>query len=167
MADETKKCPQCAEAVQAAAVVCRFCQYNFQTGQPGAPPPPPPASSNKTMMWVLIGCGGLLLVGGLVCGGCLYFGGRFINSAVQAGKEAEQTLRTHPAVVEEFGTLKSLEAIQDHQPAKDTSAIPMKFRVVGSKRTGHAIVTLGMEGTLFKLKRIQIEKEDGTLVDVK
>ena len=33
--DDTKTCPQCAEQVKAAALVCRFCRYEF------GPPPPP------------------------------------------------------------------------------------------------------------------------------
>lgn len=41
MADE-KTCPRCAETVKAAAVVCRFCGYDFLTG---AAPPPQPARS--------------------------------------------------------------------------------------------------------------------------
>ena len=31
----TKTCPDCAESVAAAALVCRFCGYRFDTGQPG------------------------------------------------------------------------------------------------------------------------------------
>ena len=38
----TKICPQCAEAVKAAALICRYCRYEFgqlpQAGQPGTPP---------------------------------------------------------------------------------------------------------------------------------
>jgi len=37
--DDTKTCPQCAEQVKAAALVCRFCRYEFgstpPSGQPG------------------------------------------------------------------------------------------------------------------------------------
>jgi hypothetical protein len=37
--DDTKTCPQCAEQVKAAALVCRFCRYEFgpapSSGQPG------------------------------------------------------------------------------------------------------------------------------------
>ena len=29
VADATKICPQCAETVKAAAMMCRFCQYKF------------------------------------------------------------------------------------------------------------------------------------------
>lgn len=45
----TKVCLDCAEAVQEAARVCRFCGYHFDTGASGAntaaPPEPPPEKS--------------------------------------------------------------------------------------------------------------------------
>jgi hypothetical protein len=30
--DGTKRCPACAEVVKAAAVICRYCRYDFRTG---------------------------------------------------------------------------------------------------------------------------------------
>ena len=42
--DGTKTCPQCAEHVQGAALVCRFCGYRFG----GEPPPVAPGESNTS-----------------------------------------------------------------------------------------------------------------------
>lgn len=38
MDDGTKTCPLCGETIQARAVVCRFCNYDYRTGtRQGAP----------------------------------------------------------------------------------------------------------------------------------
>ena len=38
----TKACPYCAETIQEAAVVCRFCNTNLQTGETRPAPDMPP-----------------------------------------------------------------------------------------------------------------------------
>jgi Uncharacterised protein family UPF0547/Domain of unknown function (DUF4190) len=42
--DGTKTCPQCAERVQVAALVCRFCGYRFD----GKPPPVQPGETSTS-----------------------------------------------------------------------------------------------------------------------
>jgi hypothetical protein len=65
MGDAMKACPACAEQIQAAAKICRFCKYDFRTGA-GSPPPLPPRKSGGlgivaiVVIVVLVG-GGMLL----------------------------------------------------------------------------------------------------------
>lgn len=57
-----KTCPQCAETVKAEAKICRFCQYNFETGRGSdvkVAPLPPEAKKNGKKAG--IGCAILLV----------------------------------------------------------------------------------------------------------
>jgi hypothetical protein len=51
MASDEKVCPRCAETVKSAALVCRFCGYEFGTpvkvAAPASAPPPTPAPVPK------------------------------------------------------------------------------------------------------------------------
>lgn len=68
-----KTCPQCAETVKAEAKICRFCNYNFETGTPGdaRATPVPPAKKNALGKGclVVIGIIVVLIVIGAIAGG--------------------------------------------------------------------------------------------------
>ena len=64
MGDAMKACPSCAEQIQAAAKICRFCKYDFRPGG-GAPPPPPPTRSGGlgvvAIVIIVVIVGGIML----------------------------------------------------------------------------------------------------------
>ena len=71
MADKT--CPQCAETVKAEAKICRFCNYNFETGTPGdtraAPVQPAKNKGLGKGCLVVLGIFVVLVIIGAIAGG--------------------------------------------------------------------------------------------------
>ena len=68
-----KTCPQCAETVKAEAKICRFCNYNFETGTPGDTRAVPASPAKKKALGkgclVVIGIIVALIVIGAIAGG--------------------------------------------------------------------------------------------------
>lgn len=68
-----KICPQCAETVKAEAKICRFCQYNFETGISGdtkvAPVPPEKKKTAAKGCLIAVGILVVLIVIGAMAGG--------------------------------------------------------------------------------------------------
>lgn len=131
------------------------------------PQPPPPPKKTNWWVWVLVGCGGLLLVGGILCGGCMWWFGRIAQSAIAMQKEVDSTLRNDPRVQEEFGDVREITPLQQQHGQQTGSNIPMKFQVVGSKRTGTATAIVSFDGSTLKVESISITRADGTELKIK
>jgi hypothetical protein len=58
--DTMKTCPECAESVQPAAKVCRYCGHRFDST--AAVPPPPEPTRSRSRFTVLHGAGALLVL---------------------------------------------------------------------------------------------------------
>lgn len=129
-------------------------------------PPPPPKKSNW-WVWVLVGCGGLLLIGGIVCGGCMWWGWRLAQSMVKVQQDVEATLRNDPRVREEFGDIREVLMLQQHGQRGEKDRIPMKFQITGSKRSGMATALLSFEGGHFDLISLSVTRADGTELKLK
>ncbi len=65
MGDATKVCPECAETIQAGAILCRFCKADL-SGRPAAPPPPARRKGGPVVLVVIVVVGVLVVGGGVL-----------------------------------------------------------------------------------------------------
>lgn len=91
--EETKPCPFCAETIQAAAVVCRFCQSDLR---PDAAPAPAPSLGQDAGMRLLlpVGRSGWAIAAGYL--GLFSFLVVFAPIALAVSIVAALHLRKHP-----------------------------------------------------------------------
>lgn len=90
MSDEEKTCPKCAETIKAAAVICKHCGFNFETGQMPQVAAEPPKQSGHTARNGCLGIVAVVIVlsvlGSMVGGG---------EKAVTASAGGTQQPATH------------------------------------------------------------------------
>ena len=117
---------------------------------PGAPPQQPPVKKGLGPLgWILIGCGGLIVVGGLVFGGLMMAGGYFVK------KKAEE-FEKNPA----FAAAKL--AVQVSPDVELVSADEEKGTLtIKNKKTGE-VMTISAEDA--KEGRWSVETKEGKTV---
>ena len=123
---------------------------------------------------LLLGCGGL-------CAGCLYVAGRTAKEAGKAIEEAvklggaydttESTVRGDPQVIDRLGEpieMTSMPKRQNNGEYK-TSGETFQFDIKGSKGTAivSAVATAPDKTSPFKVTKITVTFNDGSVVDVK
>lgn len=75
-----------------------------------APPPAPPPPKSNALKWILIGCGGALFLGLLVCAGCFTIGYFVVKAAINQGVEAVRPIiASNETVKSEIGEVRTIK----------------------------------------------------------
>lgn len=105
---------------------------------PAAPPyppaPPPRSGGGHKVLWIVLGSvAGVVLLGGLCCGGFVFVGFGALEDDIAA------KLRDNPVLVEQIGTLESVD-LNLTKSGDYSDPDTMVYDVKGSKGSGVAIV---------------------------
>ncbi len=135
--------------------------YFNETVNPGVPQGAPPKKSNKTL-WLILGCGGgLILLGLLCCGGFVGLGFFGIN---MASDQIKAQIANDPAIQENIGEIQEMgmdfgatgaEAQKNQNNGGQASTV---FSIKGSKGSGQVLVTPVQNGP----PTMTLRKSDGT-----
>lgn len=111
-----------------------------------APAPAPAKSGGFPWKWVLIGCGGLLLVVALACGGCAAYGYYMTKDLIQF----VQSLETNPQIEAEIGKFKVIHGQQQQVQNADQS-VTQTYPLKGERGSGKIEVTYKFESMKLKI----------------
>lgn len=128
-------------------------------GQNAAPP------KKSTAKYWLLGCGGVMLIGMLVCCG----GGVFVTKAgmgIVAG-EYESQLRGNPTVTQNIGEIESFDAdlteTFQYATSNPEQGENVAFKVVGDKGSGYIYIMQDKSTTAeVRMKSAKLVMDDGT-----
>ncbi len=135
----------------------------------GAPAPmaPPPAYAaapprkSSAMKWVLIGCGGLLLLALLCAGGCGLLGWYAYKQLQPIIEETQTFMKANNVIMEEMGKLDDNQGftMTKFDIKNDTGRIEATLR--GAKGSGTVVVNLRKRGDRWKIVDGTLTAPDG------
>ncbi|CAM8673046.1 zinc ribbon domain-containing protein [Sphingobium sp.] len=138
MSDDEKACLRCAEIVKAAAVVCRHCGYNFQTGSgPDVKvgPVPPKGGIGKKIGIGCLGVIGVLFVFGVI--------GGIVGSKNEGGNSGTVSAPATPAKA--VTSVALAKAYEDNEAAAQKEYGDQRLEVTGVVQS----INLGMGDEAF------------------
>ncbi len=128
---------------------------------PPAPYAPPPQKSGGWVKWVVIGCGGILLIALICMGSCLGLGFYAAKKGVEIAKawteiiqKTESDIKSNKYVQQRVGRVNTIVPTNERRHNDHEIPSAMHFRVTGDKGTG----TVELEIEVLDMKPVVKKK---------